>query len=142
MLKERPDKKNRVFLLVFPMGCSIIKLDIYRATDTISGRKPLKIKKKSINFALVKLNPYSMNVQFTNVNLDFYLKNPSIIGEHCYQLRKALSSDELVPKSFFANMLGCSVKQLAQIESGFVYDSPLAIRYLLKLNSVYKLFNP
>lgn len=84
-----------------------------------------------------------MTIQFTNVNLDFYLKNPQIIGEHCYQLRKALSDNEHpIPKTFFANMLNVPVKSLAQIENGFVYDSPLAIRYLLKLNAVYNLFNP
>lgn len=84
-----------------------------------------------------------MKVTFTNVNLDFYLKNPSIIGEHCYQLRKALSEDNNpIPKTFFANMLDVPVQHIAQIESGFVYDSALAIRYLLKLNAVYNLFNP
>lgn len=84
-----------------------------------------------------------MSTKFTNVNLDFYLKNPQIIGEHCYQLRKALSEDDNpIPKTFFANMLNVSVKSLAQIENGFVYDSPLAIRYLLKLHAVYNLFNP
>lgn len=84
-----------------------------------------------------------MNIQFTNVNLDFYLKNPQIIGKHCYQLRKALSDDHNpIPKTFFANMLNVPVKSIAQIENGFVYDTPLAIRYLLKLNAVYNLFNP
>lgn len=91
----------------------------------------------------IKHYPHSMFITFTNVNLDFYLKNPKLIGEHCYQLRKALSADDNpVPKSFFANMLNVPVKTLAQIENGFIYDSPLAIRYLLKLNAVYNLFNP
>lgn len=84
-----------------------------------------------------------MKITFTNVNLDFYLKNPSIIGEHCYQLRKALSDeDNPIPKTFFANMLNVPVIKLAQIETGHVYDAPLAIRYLLKLNAVYNLFHP
>lgn len=81
--------------------------------------------------------------KYTNLNLDFYLRNPSLIGEHCYNLRVAISenSNHLVPKTFFANMLNCPVIKLAQIESGHVYDTPLAIRYLLKLNQVYNLFN-
>lgn len=84
-----------------------------------------------------------MHITFTNVNLDFYLKNPEIIGEHCYQLRRSLSDTEYpIPKTFFANMLNCDVRKLSQIESGCVYDSVLAIRYLLKLNAVYNLFNP
>ena len=83
-----------------------------------------------------------MQIKLTNVNLDFLLKNPDSLPNLCYELRKAISPPkELIPKSFFANMLECEIKELAQIESGFIYNLPLAYRYFLKLYQVYKLFN-
>lgn len=92
-----------------------------------------------------------MTPQFRNVNhhsisndtLDFILKHPQMLSELCYELRVMISSspNDLVPKSFFANMLGCEIKELAQIESGHIYNFPLAYRYYFKLITVYKLFN-
>lgn len=84
-----------------------------------------------------------LSSEFTNVNLNYLLEHPWQIGECCFEIRRKLSDDEYpVPKSFFANLLNCQVRQLAQIENGIVLDTHLAIRYLLKLHQVYKLFNP
>lgn len=76
------------------------------------------------------------------MNLNQLLSNPEQIGEICYQLRKSLTCDgDLPPKSLFANMLDCEVKDLAQIESGYIYNFPLALRYAIKLHQVKQLFS-
>lgn len=80
--------------------------------------------------------------KFTNVNLNDLLKQPELLPDLCYQLRKEISPpNELIPKSFFANMLNCEIIELSQIESGHIYNVTLAFRYYLKLLQVYKLFN-